>query len=166
MLAWPLMVVGTLSTLASAEPGGSLCHVSYLYPAGAQQGTEIELTAGGQGLRKVNEVYISGKGVDAEVMLTVTGYKRNYGDLIRHQQKKIREKAFEAKRKKNGDKKNPKKKPKTQDVLDKEKNEQKLNALKEINTDASAVKILVIPTNEELEIAKQAFDVLRHKKLK
>ncbi len=48
-------------------------------------------------------------------------------------------------------------------VLDKAKNEQKSNALKEINTYASEVKILVISTNEELEIAKQAFDVLRHK---
>jgi acetate kinase len=45
-------------------------------------------------------------------------------------------------------------------VLDKAKNEQKLNDLNEINTAASEVKILVIPTNEELEIAKQAFQLL------
>lgn len=45
-------------------------------------------------------------------------------------------------------------------VLDKTKNEQKSNAINEINTATSKVKILVIPTNEELEIAKQAFGLL------
>ena len=116
-----LLIAGMLSALASAEPGRALSHVSYIYPAGAQQGTEIELTAGGKGLRSVKEVYISGGGVEATVIHTVTNYKKNYGDLLRHQQRKIREKANEEKRKKNGDKKNPKKKPKTKDILDKEK---------------------------------------------
>jgi acetate kinase len=45
-------------------------------------------------------------------------------------------------------------------VLDNAKNEEKSNAINEINTAASEVKILVIPTNEELEIAKQAFGLL------
>lgn len=40
--------------------------------------------------------------------------------------------------------------------LDEEKNQSNSNSLREINTEASKVKILVIPTNEELEIAKQA----------
>lgn len=44
--------------------------------------------------------------------------------------------------------------------LDEVKNESKLKGLREINTDSSKVKILVIPTNEELEIAKQAFQLL------
>ena len=45
-------------------------------------------------------------------------------------------------------------------VLDKVKNEYKSNAIMEISTATSKVKILVIPTNEELEIAKQAFGLL------
>jgi len=45
-------------------------------------------------------------------------------------------------------------------LLDKAKNEQKLNNIREVNTATSEVKILVIPTNEELEIAKQAYDLL------
>lgn len=45
-------------------------------------------------------------------------------------------------------------------VLDKAKNEQNSNVIKEINTVTSKVKILVIPTNEELEIAKQAFGLV------
>ena len=40
--------------------------------------------------------------------------------------------------------------------LDLEKNQSMKNGLREINTKASKVKILVIPTNEELEIAKQS----------
>jgi acetate kinase len=40
--------------------------------------------------------------------------------------------------------------------LDEDKNQSKSNRLREINTEASKVKILVIPTNEELEIAKQS----------
>jgi len=42
-------------------------------------------------------------------------------------------------------------------TLDVSKNELKSSSLREINTKSSKVKILVIPTNEELEIAKQAF---------
>jgi len=44
--------------------------------------------------------------------------------------------------------------------LDDAKNEYKANGLREINTDSSKVKILVIPTNEELEIAKQSYLLL------
>lgn len=44
--------------------------------------------------------------------------------------------------------------------LDLVKNEKQSNELREINTDSSQVKILVIPTNEELEIAKQVLELL------
>jgi acetate kinase len=47
-------------------------------------------------------------------------------------------------------------------VLDDTKNEQRSNSIREINdVKISEVKILVIPTNEELEIAKQAFRLLQ-----
>jgi acetate kinase len=41
--------------------------------------------------------------------------------------------------------------------LDEEKNNRRLKGIHEINKDESAVKILVIPTNEELEIAMQCY---------
>ncbi|MDO9374544.1 MAG: acetate kinase [Ferruginibacter sp.] len=44
--------------------------------------------------------------------------------------------------------------------LDREKNEAKQSVLREINTSASRVKILVIPTNEEQEIASQCVKLL------
>lgn len=45
-------------------------------------------------------------------------------------------------------------------ILDDEKNNIKSKELREIQTKDSKVKILVIPTNEELEIAKQAYQIL------
>ncbi len=42
--------------------------------------------------------------------------------------------------------------------LDNVKNKKESNSVRAINTPDSKVKILVIPTNEELEIAKQAYD--------
>ncbi|MFD0797341.1 acetate/propionate family kinase [Maribacter chungangensis] len=44
-------------------------------------------------------------------------------------------------------------------TLDDSKNEKRSSLIREINTTDAKVKVLVIPTNEELEIAKQAFEV-------
>ncbi len=47
--------------------------------------------------------------------------------------------------------------------LDEEKNKIPLTITREINSGDSPVKILVIPTNEELEIAKQCYELLKKK---
>lgn len=44
--------------------------------------------------------------------------------------------------------------------LDEDKNRERSGEIRTISTDRSAVKVLVIPTNEELEIAKQTFNLL------
>ncbi len=44
--------------------------------------------------------------------------------------------------------------------LDFEKNEQRINGIHEINKADSKVKILIVPTNEELEIANQCYQLL------
>ncbi len=44
--------------------------------------------------------------------------------------------------------------------LDEEKNSVRSKEIRDISTVSSKVKILVIPTNEELEIAKQSFDLI------
>lgn len=44
--------------------------------------------------------------------------------------------------------------------LDEEKNNIRSGTIREINTDTSPVKVLVVPTNEELEIAQQCFNLL------
>lgn len=46
-------------------------------------------------------------------------------------------------------------------LLDEKINAQRFKKLTEISTEKSPVKVLVIPTNEELEIAKQAFELLK-----
>jgi hypothetical protein len=43
-------------------------HIGYLYPAGAQQGTTVEVTLGGQFLNGAETVYVSGKGVKATMV--------------------------------------------------------------------------------------------------
>lgn len=45
-------------------------------------------------------------------------------------------------------------------IPDEEKNELRINGIHEINTPESKVKILIVPTNEEQEIASQCFDLL------
>ncbi|WP_405224007.1 acetate/propionate family kinase [Dokdonia sp. Asnod1-B02] len=45
-------------------------------------------------------------------------------------------------------------------TMDDQKNEASSSTLREINSNSSTVKILVIPTNEELEIAKQTYELL------
>ena len=50
------------STLA-AQP-----HVGFLYPAGGRQGTSIEVRVGGQFLSNTTKVYVSGKGVEANII--------------------------------------------------------------------------------------------------
>jgi len=47
--------------------------------------------------------------------------------------------------------------------LDDEKNDHSTDTIKEINSNYSPVKILVIPTNEELEIVKQSYELLNRK---
>ncbi|GAA4799248.1 acetate kinase [Litoribaculum gwangyangense] len=46
--------------------------------------------------------------------------------------------------------------------LDEEKNQEKSENIKVVNTEKSKVKILVIPTNEELEIAKQSVKLFEY----
>jgi acetate kinase len=45
--------------------------------------------------------------------------------------------------------------------IDSQQNEPRLRALRDISTTASMIKVLVIPTNEELEIAEQTVDCIK-----
>lgn len=67
---WRLMLVSLTTCVATAwgQSDTKSPHAGYLYPAGGQQGTVFEITAGGQYLNGVNNVYISGEGVRASVI--------------------------------------------------------------------------------------------------
>ena len=47
-------------------------------------------------------------------------------------------------------------------ILDINKNQVRPDKLTVVSTDASKVKVLVIPTNEELEIAKQSMELFEN----
>ena len=43
-------------------------HIGYIFPAGAQQGSSVEITVGGENLVGTREALISGGGIDAKVI--------------------------------------------------------------------------------------------------
>jgi acetate kinase len=46
-------------------------------------------------------------------------------------------------------------------ALDDAKNNERQKGIREVNTDGSKVKVLIVPTNEELEIARQCYSLLK-----
>ena len=57
---------------ASAQKG----NIGYIYPTGAQRGTTVEITVGGQNISKAKAVVISGKGVSGEILAASEQPKR------------------------------------------------------------------------------------------
>ena len=69
-------------------------HIGYLYPAGGQQGTVIQITAGGQYLNGAQDVYISGKGVHGSVVKYIRplrNIQREQRQLIQKRLKEVRD---------------------------------------------------------------------------
>lgn len=64
-LAW---IAG--GALASGQGGKNEPRVGYLSPAGACRNTTVEILAGGQGLRSIQEARVSGTGVEARIIKT------------------------------------------------------------------------------------------------
>ena len=64
----PQLFALTLLTLASAAYAQQAPHVGYVFPAGAKQGTTVQIAVGGQALDGVSEAFVSGKGVEATVV--------------------------------------------------------------------------------------------------
>ena len=58
-----LVSAGTAGAQSSRDP-----HLGYVYPAGGRQGETIEVTIGGQFIREVDDVYLSGAGVECEIL--------------------------------------------------------------------------------------------------
>lgn len=47
---------------------GDQPHLAYAYPAGCQAGTEIEITVGGQHIKQATDIFLSGDGVELEIV--------------------------------------------------------------------------------------------------
>jgi len=70
-------------------------NIGYLYPSGGQQGSVIHITAGGQFLRGVTDVHISGEGVRASVIKYIRplrNLQREQRQLLQKRLKEVREK--------------------------------------------------------------------------
>ena len=100
-------------------------HIGYIYPAGGQQGTTIQITAGGQFLRGASDVYISGGGIQAKViqyMKPLVRLKKEQAQLLRGRLKEVQEKRVaELSGKGLGESKTPKRKKPTQKDANKTK---------------------------------------------
>ncbi|UCD50408.1 MAG: PPC domain-containing protein [Phycisphaerales bacterium] len=64
----PTLVVLVLCTATVWGQSTNEPHIGYLYPAGGQAGTTVQIVAGGQFLRSALHVYVSGDGVHAKVV--------------------------------------------------------------------------------------------------
>jgi hypothetical protein len=82
------MVAALASTLAAqAQP-----HAGYLYPAGARQGTTIEVRMGGQFLGTASKAYISGQGVEVKSIEFVKPLAGKETQFAREEMQKLAEK--------------------------------------------------------------------------
>jgi len=69
-------------------------HIGYIYPGGGRQGSVVRITVGGQILRGVTNVYISGKGVHGSVIKyirPVRNIQREQRELLQERMKEIRQ---------------------------------------------------------------------------
>ncbi|MGB7582594.1 MAG: PPC domain-containing protein [Sedimentisphaerales bacterium] len=66
-------------------------HIGYLYPAGGQQGSVIKITVGGQFIKDINEVYVTGQGVHGSVIRYIGRVKPLNGDQRKELQRQINE---------------------------------------------------------------------------
>jgi len=82
-----LVMLTVLASLAWGQSTANQPHIGYLYPAGGQAGTVLQITVGGQSLRGAHDVYVSGEGVQA----TVVEYFRPPRNLQKEQRDAIRE---------------------------------------------------------------------------
>ncbi len=93
ILAGVLCVTSVHTAHAQQQP-----HIGYLYPAGGQQETTLEITVGGQFLDGADQVIVSGNGVTATVLQHVK-------PLTQQQVNKLRQKLQEAQKKAQADRK-------------------------------------------------------------
>jgi len=78
-----------LAALMSLLPGNARAqitqttHIGYVYPAGGQTGTSFEVVLGGKGMQKVEDIRISGSGVQAAFVQHIANYKRKLQEQLR-----------------------------------------------------------------------------------
>ncbi|MCP4377811.1 MAG: hypothetical protein GY794_16745 [bacterium] len=74
--------------------------IGYIYPAGGRQGSSFDVTIGGQFLTGVSDVYISGKGVEAEIVKYIKPISKKHLNELRTKLRELRKALPAADRKK------------------------------------------------------------------
>ncbi len=90
-----LVAIGLSVATAWGQPSAREPHIGYLYPAGGQQGSVIQIIAGGQYLGGATDVYVSGKGVHASVLKHIRPLKNlqsQQRQLLQRRLKEVRDK--------------------------------------------------------------------------
>ena len=89
-----ILVVMVLCVAARGQSNTNEPHIGYLYPAGGQQGTTVQITVGGQALRDAADVYISGEGVHASIIKyyrPLRNIQKEQRQLLQKRLKELRE---------------------------------------------------------------------------
>jgi hypothetical protein len=82
------------AVIAQGQTKSNKPHIGYLYPGGGRQGSVVRITVGGQILRGVTNVYISGKGVHGSVVKyirPVRNIQREQRELLQERMKEVRD---------------------------------------------------------------------------
>ena len=90
MLVALVLCTATLWGQSTNEP-----HIGYLYPAGGQTGTTVQIVAGGQRLRGALHGYLSGEGVRAKVVEYIKPFRnlqREQREYLQARLKELRDK--------------------------------------------------------------------------
>lgn len=61
-------ILALFFTMAWSQTGEKPLYIGYIYPAGGRQGAVFQITAGGQNLKGVDNVYFTGEGVSAKII--------------------------------------------------------------------------------------------------
>ena len=94
-IRYTLYAILGLCAAAFGQSSTSQPQIGYLYPAGGQRGTVIQITVGGQFLRGADQVYISGDGVHGKVVKYIRplrNIQREQRELLQARMKEVREK--------------------------------------------------------------------------
>jgi len=76
-----IMTLGSLSLIAAQK--SRMPYIGYAYPAGAAQGSELQIIVGGMNFRGLKKAEISGNGVEVNSIRTFRPFKRFSNDLRR-----------------------------------------------------------------------------------
>ena len=88
------LILAVCAASAYGQTKNTEPRIGYLYPSGGQQGTVIRITVGGQVLRGVTNVYISGKGVYGSVVKYIRptrNIQREQRELLQERMKEVRD---------------------------------------------------------------------------